>query len=54
MTDLIKVREELLKEIGKKEEEGKSFQEKLEMAKEREKVDSIKKMIKETAEKKKK
>jgi len=54
MTDLIKVKEELLKEIGKKEEEKKSFQEKLEMAEEREKVDSLKKMIKETAEKKKK
>ncbi|MFX1239768.1 MAG: hypothetical protein ACFFA7_00810 [Promethearchaeota archaeon] len=54
MTNLIKVKQELIDEIAKKEGEKKQFQEKLEEAKEREKVDSLKKMIKEAAEKKKK
>ncbi|UCC19219.1 MAG: hypothetical protein JSV62_14125 [Promethearchaeota archaeon] len=54
MTNLIKVKQELIDEIKKKEDEKKKFQEKLEEAKEREKIDNLKKMIKETAEKKKK
>ncbi len=53
MTSLIKVKQELMDEIAKKEDEKQQFQEKLEEAKEREKVDSLKKMIKEAAEKKK-
>jgi hypothetical protein len=54
MTNFIKVRQELIDEIARKEKEKREFQEKLETAKEREKVDSLKKMIKEAAEKKKK
>ncbi|MFW9818999.1 MAG: hypothetical protein ACFFE5_05265, partial [Candidatus Thorarchaeota archaeon] len=54
MTNLINVKQELIDEIAKKEDEKKKFQEKLEEAKEREKIDSLKKMIKEAAEKKKK
>ncbi|MFX1419673.1 MAG: hypothetical protein ACFE9N_12195, partial [Promethearchaeota archaeon] len=54
MTNLIYVKKELMDEIAKKEDEKKKFQEKLEEAKEREKVESLKKMIKEAAEKKKK
>ncbi len=54
MTNLIKVKQELMDEIAKKEDEKKQFKEKLEEAKEREKVDSLKKMIKDAAEKKKK
>ncbi|MFX0022356.1 MAG: hypothetical protein ACFE9S_08505 [Candidatus Hermodarchaeota archaeon] len=54
MTNLIKVEQELMDEIKKKEDEKKQFQENVEQAKEREKVDSLKKMIKEAAEKKKK
>ena len=54
MTNLIKIKQELIEEIAKKEDEKKQFQEKLEKAKEREKVDSLKKMIKEASEKRKK
>jgi tetratricopeptide (TPR) repeat protein len=54
MTNLIKVKQELMDEIAKKEVEKRHFQKRLEEAKEREKVDSLKKMIKEASEKKKK
>ncbi|MFX1437769.1 MAG: hypothetical protein ACFFAA_11335 [Promethearchaeota archaeon] len=54
MTNLIKMKQELIDEIARKEDEKRKFQEKLEEAKEREKIDNLKKMIKETAEKKKK
>ena len=54
MTNLIKIKQELMDEIAKKEDGKRDFQEKLEEAKEREKVDSLKKMIKEATEKKKK
>ncbi|MFX1469078.1 MAG: hypothetical protein ACFFB8_10480, partial [Promethearchaeota archaeon] len=54
MTNLIKMKQELTAEITKKEEQQRIFEEKIEKAKEREEVDSLKRMIKETADKKKK
>ncbi|MFX0040251.1 MAG: hypothetical protein ACFFCY_05230 [Promethearchaeota archaeon] len=54
MTNLIKIKQELIDEVAKKEDEKKLFQERLEEAKERDKIDNLKKMIKEAAEKKKK
>ncbi|MFX0036303.1 MAG: hypothetical protein ACFE9I_11775 [Candidatus Hermodarchaeota archaeon] len=54
MTNLIKMKQELMAEITKKEENERLFEEKLEKSKEREEVDNIKRMIKEAAEKKKK
>ena len=51
---LIKIKEELIKELGNKEEQKKEFQEKLQNAKDREKINNLKRMIKETSEKKKK
>ncbi len=53
MGDLIKIKQELIEEIGKKEKEKSKFQEELQKAKEREEVDNLKRMIKETAKKKK-
>jgi hypothetical protein len=51
--DLIKIKEELIHELGIKEEEEAKFKEKLHLAKEREEVDSLKRMIKEAGKKKK-
>ena len=54
MGQLIKIREELIKELEIEEEQKREFQEKLQSAKDREKINNIKRMIKETSEKKKK
>jgi len=53
MGDLLKIKQELIEEIGKKEKQRSKFQEELRKAKEREEVDNLKRMIKETAKKKK-
>ncbi|MHA1986200.1 MAG: hypothetical protein ACW98D_06145 [Promethearchaeota archaeon] len=52
--DLIKIKEELIRELGLKEQEEENLKEKLQRAKEREEVDNLKRMIKETGTKKKK
>ncbi|MHA2182134.1 MAG: hypothetical protein ACXAAH_12010, partial [Promethearchaeota archaeon] len=52
--ELIKFKEELIQELGKKEKDSIKFKEKLQHAKEREEVDSLKRMIKEAGKKKKK
>ncbi len=52
--ELIKIKEELIHELGEKEEEEEKFKEKLQKAKEREEVDNLKRMNKEAGEKKKK
>ncbi|MFX1500275.1 MAG: hypothetical protein ACFFDH_04840 [Promethearchaeota archaeon] len=54
MGNLIKIKEELSEEIAKKEEEKRKFEKKLQIAKEREEIDTLKRMIKETSKKKKK
>ncbi|MFX1375606.1 MAG: hypothetical protein ACFFA0_07325 [Promethearchaeota archaeon] len=54
MGDMIKIKEELIKELRIKEAEKRDFQEKLQKAKEREEVDNLKRMIKEAEKKKKK
>ncbi|MFX1281445.1 MAG: hypothetical protein ACFFA3_19005 [Promethearchaeota archaeon] len=53
MGDMIKIKEELINELKMKESEQKDFQEKLQIAKEREEVDNLKKLIKEAGKKKK-
>jgi tetratricopeptide (TPR) repeat protein len=52
--ELIKIKEELLQEIERKDDEKVKFKEKLQQAKEREEVDSLKRMIKEAGKNKKK
>ncbi|MFX1522611.1 MAG: hypothetical protein ACFFCC_03790 [Promethearchaeota archaeon] len=52
--ELIKIKEELIQELEKKEKEELKFKEKTQMAKEREEVANLKRMIKEAGEKKKK
>lgn len=54
MGNLIKIKEELIAELGKKEDEKRKKVEELKRTKEKEKVDDIKKMLKEVAKKKKK
>jgi len=54
MGDMIQIKEELFRELSSKESEKQDFQEKLRQAKEREEVDNLKRMIKETEKKKKK
>ncbi|MFX1427103.1 MAG: hypothetical protein ACFFBE_11670 [Promethearchaeota archaeon] len=54
MGDMIKIKEELIHELKTKEIDKQEFQEKLQMAKEREEVDNLKRMIKEAGKKKKK
>jgi len=51
---LIKIKDELIHELGIKEEEEEKFKEKLQKAKEREEVDNLKRMIKEAGKKEKK
>ncbi|MFX1363522.1 MAG: hypothetical protein ACFFCE_10915 [Promethearchaeota archaeon] len=53
MSNLIKFKQELSEEIAKKEAEKRKFEEKLQMSKEREEIDNLKRMIKETSKKKK-
>ena len=53
MGSLMKMKQELIDEIAKKEAEKKEFEEKLQKAKEREEIDNLKRMIKESSEKKK-
>lgn len=53
MGNLIKMKQELIDEIATKEEEKREFEEKLKKAKEREEIDNLKRMIKESSEKKK-
>ncbi|MFX1313196.1 MAG: hypothetical protein ACFFHD_11375, partial [Promethearchaeota archaeon] len=53
MSDLIKIKQELTKEIKEKEIQKKKEQKQLEQAKEREEIDKIKKMIKEADKRKK-
>ena len=52
--ELIKIKEELVQEIDKSEKEKVKFEEKLQKAKEREEVDSLKRMIKDAGKNKKK
>ena len=54
MGQLINIKEELIDELEKKEEERRKFQEKLEKAKEREEVDNLKRMIGDISKDKKK
>ncbi|MFX1347023.1 MAG: hypothetical protein ACFFAI_18195, partial [Promethearchaeota archaeon] len=54
MGDMIKIKQELIEELSAKEIKERDFQEKIKKAKEREEVDSLKKMIKEASNKKKK
>jgi len=53
MSDLIKIKQELIDEIEKKEMEKKKEQKRLKQVKEREEIDNLKKMIKETDKSKK-
>ena len=53
MSDLIKIKQELIDEIEKKEMEKKKEQKRLKQAKEREEIDNLKKMIKESDKSKK-
>ncbi len=53
MGDLIKFKQELSDEIAKKESEKREFEEKLQKAKEREEIENLKRMIKESSTKKK-
>ncbi len=52
--ELIKIKEELIHELGKREEDEAGFKEKLQKSKEREEVNNLKRLIKEAGEKKKK
>ena len=54
MGQLIKIKQELIDELEKKEVEKRKFQEKIEKAKEREEIDNLKRMIKEASKDKKK
>ncbi|MFX0082927.1 MAG: hypothetical protein ACFE94_14340 [Candidatus Hodarchaeota archaeon] len=54
MGDMIKIKEELIEELKLKENKRQEFQEKLQMAKEREEVDNLKRMIKEAEKRKEK
>ncbi len=54
MGDMIKIKEELIEELNAKEIEKRDFEEKFQKAKEREEIDSLKRMIKEAGNKKKK
>ena len=54
MGDMIKIKQELIKELETKEVETRDFQEKLQRAKEREEVNNLKRMIKEAGKKEKK
>ncbi len=53
MGSLMKMKQELIDEIGKKEAEKIEFEEKLQKAKEREEIDNLKRMIKDSSKKKK-
>ncbi|NVM36481.1 MAG: hypothetical protein HWN81_12870, partial [Candidatus Lokiarchaeota archaeon] len=53
MGSLIKMKQELIDEIAEKEAKNREFEEKLQKAKEREEIDNLKRMIKESSKKKK-